>query len=62
MIDPRVVDKLVQFKDQQIEKKKEDDGSNNSEKILQDMITSVHQLLDKIFVFFMGILPGSFRS
>lgn len=59
MIHRRTVDKLKLQKDQQIEKKKEDDTSNNAEKILQDMITNVHQLLDKIFVFFMGILPGN---
>lgn len=60
MIHSRTVDKLVQFKDQQVIKKKEDDRSNKAEKILQDMITGVHNLLDKMFVFFMGILPGSF--
>lgn len=59
MIHSRTVDKLIQFKDQKIIKKSDDDTSNNAEKILQDMIIGVHQVLDKMFVFCMGILPGN---
>jgi hypothetical protein len=52
---------LKKNKERQSEKKVEV-GTNDSEKMLHDLILNVHYVIEKFVVFFMGILPGKFHS